>query len=135
MNLTKTGGGGQEDQAEVGVGKAYDFGVVYKSDAPQGEKREFGGEQKRRPQKDRGVELHEATQDAADDDDFTIVRNKDKKRRFAKQDSGSSSDEEGQGGAFRTRGGANVRGARVERGGNRGGRGGFFKSSNAKKEE
>jgi len=47
MNLTKTGGGGQEDQ--VGAGKAYDFGVVYKSDAPEGEKREFGGEHKRRP--------------------------------------------------------------------------------------
>ena len=129
MNLTKTGGGGQDDQA--GVGKAYDFQVHH---ATPGDQREHGGEQKqRRPRKDKGVDLDaKLAQDADDDGDFTIVRNKEKKR-FARRPSNSSSDDDVNQG--RGRGGGNIRGARVERGGNRGGRGGFFKSSNVKKQD
>lgn len=133
MNLTKTGGGGQDDQPGAGVGKAYDFQVHH---ATPGEHRDHqGGENKQRrpPKKDRGVDLDaKLAQDADDDGDFTIVRNKEKKR-FARRPSNSSSDDEA--GPSRGRGGGNIRGARVERGGNRGGRGGFFKSSNVKKQD
>lgn len=130
---------------------------MYKSAIPEGERREPGAYQKeRKPKQDRGVELGAKTA-ANEDDDFTVVRNKDRKRKIAKQDDSDSSDEAS--GAFKARGenyakrdetytsgGGDVfgsvrkddefdgvRGARVERGGNRGGRGGFFKNSNKAK--
>jgi len=122
MNLTKTGASGQDNE-NAGVGKSYDFQVHH---ATPGEPRE----QKQRRPKDKGMDLRaKLAQDAEEDDDFTIVRNKDKKKKFTRAPSNSSSDEEEP-----RRGGGTIRGARVERGGNRGGRGGFFKSSNVKKE-
>ena len=92
MNLTKTGAAGDEAKADEqpSVGKAYDFGVVYKTDVPEGErreygeKREYGGDQKRKPQKDRGVELNTKPTKEEDDVEFTLVRNKDNKKKFNK---------------------------------------------------
>jgi len=87
----------------------------------------------RREKRDKGVPIGTKTDQHVEneDDGFLIVRNKDRKRKLAKKDDSESS-EEAEDFPPKRGLGETVRGARVERGGNRGdrgGRGGFFKNS------
>jgi len=134
LNLTRTGAGA--DEKNEGVAKTYDFGVVFKT-AHDGEKREFNKEGEgehhgQRKQREKGHPFGERRERADEDDDFTLVKEKDRKPKKRNQD--DSSDEEegkqsfgargGRGGFYRRGEGEAIRGgARVERGGNRGGRG------------
>lgn len=129
MNLSKTGASGQENE-NAGVGKTYDFQVHH---ATPGEKREPREHKQRKP-KDKGIDLRaKLAQDAEEDDEFTIVRGKQPKKRPTKKNDDSSSDDDDN--QQPKRGGGNIRGARVERGGNRGNRGGFQKGTNNAKKE
>jgi len=124
--LTKTGGGGTNDDQNEGVVKTYDFGVTFKSTYPGGEREPRGEGNAMEPRKDRrhgGQNRKQFGEDeAADDDDgFKIVRNvKDKKRK--RHDDSSSDDDQG---TKNFSSGRMQGGARVEQRGTRGSRGGY----------
>jgi len=122
LNLTKMGGGGNNEEKNEGVVKTYDFGVTFKSAYEPKEQRGEGGMTEgrggRRPGGHRGARKPFGVEDDQEDEGFEIVRNtKEKKKRVADD---SSSEEEP---AFNSR----MRGgARVEHRAARGGRGGMF---------
>ena len=125
MNLRGTGD--TNDGENAGVVKDYDFGVKFKT--AHGDK---GGEKRndrnidrkdRRQQKDKGMSLNAFNQQNADDEEgFEIVGRDTRKKKAKKDDSSSDEDEPNRG--FKRNTGEAIRGARVERGGTRGGRGG-----------
>ena len=128
MNLK----GGPSNTDSGAVTKDYDFGVVYSTKRVEGEEgAQKDGEGKRtdnqehrrqRKQRDHGTEFGKEKKNESDDDDFQIVR--DQKTRVKKtRQADSDSDEEDE-----SRGRGGFRGARVQRGGERG-RGGFIKNS------
>lgn len=127
MNLNKNTG--DQDEGNFGVKTNYGFAVSYKSDQPS-----FvtGEGMDRKPRGEKGVPFgeHMAVKKAAEeDDDFQIVREKERKVRVFNKD---SDDEEEQNDETKITRGFNRGGAR---GGAEGGaRGGFFKNS-AKREE
>lgn len=125
MNLR--GGGGPNDGDNAGVVKDYSFNVTFKSEAAAGgERGDRNVDRKdRRQPKDKGMSLGAFNQQqtgANDEEGFQIVGRETRKK--AKKDD-SSSDEEADKPTrgFNRNPAENVRGARVERGGTRGGRG------------
>lgn len=139
--LNLQGTGNQANEENSGVVKDYDFRSVYKKPFEEGdEKRERrDGDNNRggrggRKQRDRGHDFGRKDQNSDDDDEFQVVAKKQRKVKKFNNDSDSEENpRRGDGGGFsrggfpqRTQGNSEmIRGARVERGGNRGGRGGF----------
>lgn len=139
MNLKGTGA--QENESE-GVAKTYDFSVKFKQPG-DGEKKPFKkeGEDKPHGQRKRFEKGKPfgAAAEKNDDDDFETVVDKRKQKPKKRFDDDSDSEKEGgHRGGFGRRGGGPggpqrnnrgetdfIKGANVQRGGNRGGRGGF----------
>jgi len=125
-NLTKTGGG--QDEENAGVVTNYGFNVALRG--PREEKGEEGKEggdglarKEQRRNRDKGQPFGAAEKNDDDDDGFEVVQDENIKRRLLRatnrqnqHDSDSDGEESGRGG---------FRGGR----GARGGRGGFFKNS------
>lgn len=115
LNLTKTGGGGTNDEGNEGVVKSYDFGVTYKS-ATTGEPREPRVEgNAMEPRKDRRhvgqaakARRFGAEDNYEEDEGFEIVRNIKEKKKMRSNSEESSSEEEPRGFNSRMRGGARV---------------------------
>jgi hypothetical protein len=130
LNLNK--GAAAEDEGDFGVKTNYGFAVSYKTDQPSG----FMTDGKERKPRVVGVPFGEHMAKKAEevDDDFQVVKEKERKPRVFNRDNSDDEGQEGTDGTKITRG--DVRGdARGGRGGaERGGRGGFFKNS-AKREE
>ena len=130
MNLKGTGD--TADGENSGVVKDYNFGVKFKP--AQGENTQ-GGEKRtenrnvdrkdNRQPRDKGMSLNAFNNKNVDDEEgFEIVGRDTRKQKKAKRDDSSSGEEDAPSGGFKRNTGEKIRGARVERGGTRGGRGG-----------
>ena len=126
MNLKGTGD--TNDGENAGVVHAYDFGVKFRSAQGEnkGEKRgnrNIDRKDERQP-KDKGMSLNDFNNQAADDDEGYEIVGRDTRKKKAKKDNSSSDEEDEPSKGFKRNTGETIRGARVERGGTRGGRGG-----------
>jgi len=125
-NLTRTGGG--QDEENAGVVTNYGFNVALRGPREEkGEEGKEGGEgaarREQRRNRDKGQPFGAAQRNDDDDDGFEVVQDKDLKRRQLRANNRAQHDSDSDGEEDNGRGG--FRGGR----GARGGRGGFFKNS------
>jgi len=92
-NLAKTGGR-VEDKSD-GVVKSYDFGVVYKTEVPEGERKNREEYGQRKP-KDKGVPFGSKQEEEVEDAEFQVVGEKTRKQNKRRDE--DSSDEDVRGG-------------------------------------